>query len=205
MQHEILGEHFQWLKIELQSERIRGTYQKLLCKSEDIEIGDGNTFSGTGLLIFCGNGKIKELYLSETDNIVLNEERILAAGVETGKEPLSTTHISLVQFFGPGTVFICGKDFAEFLLEEKESVEVRTSCIVALDSSITFQLGSRFSVLTGPGAILLESVISGNLVKPVKSLKGSLERALKGYPESEDESKDEDEPTFPFFDQLDQL
>ncbi len=199
MQHEILGEHFQWLKIELQSERIRGTYQKLLLKSEDIDIGDGNIFSGTGLLIFCGNGKIKELHLGDTENIVLNEERILAADIETGKEPLSTKHVGLVQFFGPGAVFICGKEFAEFLLEEKESVEVRTSCIVGMDSSITFHLGSRFSVLTGPGAILLESVVE-NSAKP-ETLKGSLERALKGYPES----KEEDEPTFPFFDQLDQL
>jgi uncharacterized protein (AIM24 family) len=197
MQHEILGEHFQWLKIQLQSERIRGTYQKLLLKSEGIEIGDGNTFSGTGFLIFCGNGKIKEFYLGDKDNIVLNEECILAADIETGKESLSTNYVNLVQFFGPGTVFICGKEFAEFYLEETESVEVRTSCIVGMDSSITFQMGSQFSVLTGAGAILLESIV-GNTVKP-EPLKGSLERALK-YPESET-----DEPKFPFFDKLDQL
>jgi len=159
MQHEIVGEQFQCLKITMQSERVRGTYQKLLCKSEGINLGDGNIFSGTGALIFSGNGKIKQLYMGSADSIVLKEECILAADVETGQELLSTNYVSLVQFFGPGEVFICGKDFVEYYLEEKKTVEVRTQCITAMDSSVTFRLGSRFSELTGPGAILLESVI----------------------------------------------
>jgi len=181
MQHEIVGEQFQCLKITMQSERVRGTYQKLLCKSEGINLGDGNIFSGTGDLIFSGNGKIKQLYMGSADSIVLKEECILAADTETGQELLSTNYVSLVQFFGPGEVFICGKDFTEFYLEEKKTVEVRTQCITAMDSSVTFRLGSRFSELTGPGAILLESVIPE-------------EESLKE--ESAEESG------FPFFDQL---
>jgi hypothetical protein len=32
-------------------------------------------------------------------------------------------------------------------------------CIVAMDGTVTFELGSRFSTLSGPGAVLLKSFI----------------------------------------------
>lgn len=190
MQHEIVGEQFQCLKIEIQSERVRGTYQKLLHKSDGVTLGDGNIFSGTGSLIFCGNGKIKQLYMGVTDSIILNEACILAAGIETGQEPLSTNYVSLVQFFGPGEVFICGKEFVEFYLEKGETGEVRTQCIIAMDSSVTFRLGSRYSVLTGPGAVLLESVIGEKELKEEVPVKEDV--TVKGL----------EEPEFSFFDQL---
>jgi uncharacterized protein (AIM24 family) len=159
MQHQILGEVYQWLKIEMESESIRGNYRNLLCKSEDIKIGEGNVFSGTGELVLSGNGKIKELYMGDTDSILLTRNNMLAADITTGETPFSTNYLSLVKFSGPGTVFVSGKEFAEFYLKEEETVEVRTVCIVAMDGTVTFELGSRFSTLSGPGAVLLKSFI----------------------------------------------
>lgn len=159
MHHEILGDLYQWLKIEIRSESIQGNYQNLLCKSKEIGVRDETVFFGTGWLIFTGNGKIKEFYLSGRDTVVFSEKRILAADVTVKQESLSTNYVSLSRVTGPGTVFLFGKDFVEFYLEENETIEVKTKCITALDSTITFNLDSNFSVLTGVGAVLLEGHI----------------------------------------------
>lgn len=167
MQHEIAGDLVQWLKIEMESESIRGDYTKLLCKSEEIKIRGETVFFGTGYLIFSGDGKIKQFYLGAEESIVLREESVLAADITTEGEPLSTNYLSLVTLSGPGAVFIHGNgDFAEFYLEKGETVEVRTSCITAMDSTVTYQLGSRFSTLSGPGAVLLQSSIPEEKEEP---------------------------------------
>lgn len=159
MQHEIGGDIIQWLKIEMESESIRGDYTRLLCKSEEITVSGGDAFFGTGYLVFSGNGKIKQLYLGPKENIIVREENVVATDITTEKEPVSVNYLSLVTFSGPGTLFICGNDFAEFYLEEGETVEARTRCIVAMDSTVTYRLGSRFSTLSGPGAVLLQSTV----------------------------------------------
>jgi uncharacterized protein (AIM24 family) len=160
MQHEIVGDLFQWLRIEIQSESIQGDHEKLLCRSEGIKTTDNNFF-GTGWLIFSGNGKIKEFYLHAQDTIVISEQCILAADITTKQESISTTYINLVRVSGPGTLFVCGEDFSEFYLDEHKTVEVRTSCIVALDSTVTFNVDTTFSSLSGPGAVLLKIFIPG--------------------------------------------
>jgi uncharacterized protein (AIM24 family) len=157
MHHEILGELFQWLKIQLQSESVLGDHTYLLCRSEDIKIND-NTFFGTGWLIFSGNGMIKEFYLHAAESIVIAEGCILATDITAKEEPLSTNYVSLLKVSGPGTIFVHGKDFVEFYIEELESIQVRTPCITALDSTITYDLDRSFSKLTGPGAVLLKRV-----------------------------------------------
>jgi uncharacterized protein (AIM24 family) len=159
MQYTILGDTFQRLKVELTSEKIWGDYTKLLLKSEGIIPRDNNIFSGTGTLIFSGNGRIKEFVLSSGDTIILRRDSIVAADTTTAQTPVSTSYASWVEFAGPGTVFINGKEFIEFYIEEEEITEVRTQCIVAMDSTLTYEPGSRFTVLIGPGAVLLETII----------------------------------------------
>lgn len=159
MQHEIRGDLVQWLRIEMESESIRGDYARLLCKGEDIAVRGETVFFGTGYLVFSGNGKIKHLCLGAGESIILKEGSVVATDIATEGEPISTNYLSLITFSGPGTVFICGSDFAEFYLEKGETVEARTSCIIAMDSTVTYRLGSRFSTLSGPGAILLQSTV----------------------------------------------
>lgn len=158
MHHEIVGDPFQWLKIELRSESIQGDTKKLLCKSEGIKVTDSDFF-GTGWFILVGNGKIKEFYLHAADSIVVSEECILAADITTKQEHLPD-YTSFVRVSGPGTLFVHGEDFAEFLLEEHETVEMRTASIAALDSTVHFEPGNPFSKLSGPGAVLLKNIIS---------------------------------------------
>lgn len=159
MQYTIFGDTFQGLKVELTSEKIWGDYTKVLLKSEGVTPGDNNIFSGTGLLIFSGNGQIKEFVLSSGDTIILKRDNIIAADTTTTQTPVSTSYASWVEFSGPGTVFINGKEFIEFYIEEEDIREVRTCCIVAMDSTLTYEPGSRFTVLIGPGAVLLENII----------------------------------------------
>ncbi len=159
MNHHIMGETFQWLKIEIQSERIRGNYQHLLYKTKDIEVTNENVFSGTGEIIFSGNGKIRELLLGAADSLILLQDSILAADFSTKQEILSSTFPSLVKFSGPGILFVSGEDFVEFYIEEGETMEVKTDCIIAMDNTLTYQLGTTFSVVSGPGAVLLKSFI----------------------------------------------
>lgn len=158
MHHEISGELFQWLKVELQSESVQGDSAQLLCKSEDISVTD-DTFFGTGYLIFSANGRIKEFYLHAADSIIIAKPCILAADITTKRESLSTNYVSLLKVSGPGTIFVHGKDFVEFYLEEEENIEVRTACITALDSTVAYELGRTFSQLTGPGAVLLKNFV----------------------------------------------
>ncbi|MGD2250633.1 MAG: AIM24 family protein [Candidatus Methanofastidiosia archaeon] len=159
MQYTIVGDTFQGLKVELTSEKIWGDYTKLLSKSEGVTPGDNNIFSGTGILIFSGNGQIKEFVLSTGDTIILRRDSIVAADTTTTQTSISTPYASWVEFTGPGTVFINGKEFIEFYIEEEDIKEVRTCCIVAMDSTLTYEPGSRFTVLVGPGAVLLETII----------------------------------------------
>ena len=155
MHHEILGELSQWLRIEMQSESIQGDYTKLLCKSEQIKTTDKKVFFGTGWLIFSSNGKIKEFYLHAADNITVAKTQILASDITTKMISLSTNYVDLVEVTGPGTVFVHGNDFIEFYLEEQETIETRTGSITALDSTVAYELESEFSVLSGPGAVVL--------------------------------------------------
>ena len=154
-----MGNQIQWLKIVMQSESIQGDYKRLLCKSEGIT-ANKTVFSGTGNLFFSGSGKIKQFYLDAQDSIVLKKTSVIVTDITTEQNPLSASYLDLVTFSGPGAVFVCGKgDFVEFYLEEGETVKARTQCIIAMDSTVKFELGSRFSELSGPGAVLLESAI----------------------------------------------
>ncbi|MBU7031855.1 MAG: AIM24 family protein [Theionarchaea archaeon] len=150
----------QWLKIILSSESVQGDSARLLCRSGAILLEEGNLFSGTGWLIFTANGKIKELHLGDADSILISENALLASDITINQEDLSTVYLHLVKVSGPGRIFISGGgDFIEYFLEIEETAEVRTSSIIALDNTISFQIGSQFSSLTGPGAVLLTSII----------------------------------------------
>ncbi|MBU6998749.1 MAG: AIM24 family protein [Theionarchaea archaeon] len=160
MQHEISGELFQWLRITISSESVWGSRRHLLCKSEEVQSRGENLFFGTGWIVFAGNGKIREFYLHAADSLVFREASLLASDVTANQTSLSSPYMSLVKVSGPGVVFAHGKDFAEFYLEESEFVEARTDCIAAMDDSVTFELGAKTSVLSGPGAVLMECAFS---------------------------------------------
>lgn len=160
MQHEILGELFQWLRIDISSESVWGSQRYLLCRSEEIQNRGENVFFGTGWIVFAGDGKIREFYLHAADSLIFNEANLLASDVTATHTSFPATYVSLVKVSGPGVVFARGKDFAEFYLEESEFMEARTDCIAAMDDSITFELGAKTSVLSGPGAVLLECAFS---------------------------------------------
>jgi uncharacterized protein (AIM24 family) len=160
MHHEIVGEMSQWLKIILSSESVQGDSARLLCRSGAIQLEEGNLFSGTGWLIFTANGKIKEFFLGDADSIIVSRNTLLASDITVDQEDLSTNYLPLVRVSGPGSIFIAGGgDFIEYFLEVEETAEVRTPSIVALDNTISFQIGSQFSSITGPGAVLLTSII----------------------------------------------
>jgi len=111
-------------------------------------------------LIFTANGKIKEFFLGDADSIIVSRNTLLASNITVDQEDLSTNYLPLVRVSGPGSIFIAGGgDFIEYFLEVEETAEVRTPSIVALDNTISFQIGSQFSSITGPGAVLLTSII----------------------------------------------
>jgi uncharacterized protein (AIM24 family) len=160
MHHEIVGELSQWLKLIVSAESVRGDSTYLLCRSGAINLEEGNIFSGTGWLIFTANGKIKEFLLSDTQAITISKHSLLASEITVTQEPLSTNYLSLIRISGPGSIFITGKgEFIDYYLEEGDTMEARTANIIALDTTISFQMGSQFSSLTGPGAVMLTSVI----------------------------------------------
>lgn len=157
MRHEILGDQFQWLKLHLQQESIGGKYEALLYKSSEIKIEDEKVFSGIGILIFSGNGKIKEFYIGDRDTVIFSQDKILVHERTVRQEIQPTSYATFVKVSGPGIVFVSGREFVEFYLEEGESADVRTSSMVAMDSTVTYQVGSTLSTVSGPGAVLLEN------------------------------------------------
>jgi hypothetical protein len=160
MHHEIAGELSQWLKLVLSSESVRGDSTYLLCRSGDINLEQGNIFSGTGWLIFTANGKIKEFLLSDGQAITISQHSLLASEITVSQEALSTNYLPLTSVSGPGSIFITGKgEFIEYFLEEGDTMEVRTTNLIALDNTISFQIGSQFSSLTGPGAVMITSAM----------------------------------------------
>ncbi|MBU7043108.1 MAG: AIM24 family protein [Theionarchaea archaeon] len=160
MHHEIAGELSQWLKVILNEERIRADAACLLCRSGDITLERENIFSGTGWLFFTAQGKIKEFFLEDAETIIISKHSLLASHITVEQEDLSTQYLTLVKVCGPGSIFITGKgDFVEYFLEEEETAEVRTSSLTAIDTTVSFHMGSQFSRLTGPGAVILSSIL----------------------------------------------
>ncbi len=186
------------MRIHLQLESVRGNYAALLTKGQGIKV-ENEMFSGIGYLIFAGNGKIREFSLGDADSIIVSQESILAQDITTRNEPLSTSFLSLVKISGPGMVFVRGEDFVEFYLDEEETTEVRTVCIVAMDSTITYQLASPFSALSGPGAVLLKSAAREPEKFPFFEQK--TQKEPERFPLFEQKTEKEPEK-FPFFDQL---
>lgn len=186
MRHEILGDQFQWLKVHLQEESIGGKYGALLYKSSEIRIEDEKVFSGMGHLIFSGNGKIKEFYVGDREAVIFSQDSILVYERTVRQEFQSTSYATFVKVSGPGMVFVSGREFMEFYLDEGESADVRTASIVAMDSTVTYLVGSTLSTVSGPGAVLLEN---------------NTERTGKEREKEEKEKEKEKEGMF-IFDQL---
>lgn len=153
MQYEVSGNPH-CLKVRLFEESLSVKEGRLIYKTERIR-ATPEGLEGAGEAGIESEGKIKILRLEEGDSVYVREGRWLAHESSLARE--GAEH-GLSRFMGPGILFIeAGGDFFDFMLEEGERLEVHEGNLVALDPTVTFEGKGDFILVSGPGAIMVQT------------------------------------------------
>jgi uncharacterized protein (TIGR00266 family) len=134
---------------------------------------------------FAGSypGRIQAFELAPGQSVLVQRDAFLCAqetvqvGIEfvkrVGAGFFAGEGFILERLTGPGTVFIhAGGDFVEFDLQPGETLQVDTGCVVAFDTSVTYDVqlaggiktwifggeGMFLATLTGPGRVIVQSM-----------------------------------------------
>ncbi len=134
---------------------------------------------------FAGSypGRIQAFELAPGQSVLVQRDAFLCAqdtvqvGIEfvkrVGAGFFAGEGFILERLTGPGTVFIhAGGDFVEFELQPGETLQVDTGCVVAFDTSVTYDVqlaggiktwifggeGMFLATLTGPGRVIVQSM-----------------------------------------------
>jgi uncharacterized protein (TIGR00266 family) len=134
---------------------------------------------------FAGSypGRIQAFELAPGQSVLVQRDAFLCAqdtvqvGIEfvkrVGAGFFAGEGFILERLTGPGTVFIhAGGDFVEFELQPGETLQVDTGCVVAFDTSVTYDVqlaggiktwifggeGMFLATLSGPGRVIVQSM-----------------------------------------------
>jgi uncharacterized protein (TIGR00266 family) len=145
---------------------------------------------GDGEVGFAGHypGKIHVFELAPGQSILAQRDAFLFA------QPTVALNVALVRRFGagffggegfileklcgPGAVFIhAGGDFVEFTLQQSQTIQIETGCLVAFDETVEYDIqmaggiktaifggeGLFLATLTGPGRVIVQSMTLSRL------------------------------------------